>query len=101
MGIKLNEGRFFTGDNNQVNLVWVRSYSGKRVEVQYLVMPDASRGSFHSAEESSTLSPETKEERRSVEIEPVLIRLDRNARVEDPGPTLPHKYGCGKRRSGS
>ena len=77
-----SSGADFYWDNNQVNLVWVKLPAGNTVEVQYLVIPDISlAGSFRLGGRFDFVTRNS--ERKSVEIEPVVIRLDRNARVEE------------------
>lgn len=82
-----SSGADFYWDNNQVNLVWLNLPSAGMVKVRYLVTPDASlSGSFRLAGRFDYIVGE--KERRSVELQPVVIRLDRNAFIED-APSLP------------
>jgi len=75
-------GADFYWDNNQVNLVWVKLPSAPVIRVQYLVTPDASlSGSFKLGGRVDYIINNS--ERRSVELQPVIIRLDRNADVEN------------------
>jgi len=75
-------GADFYWDNNQVNLVWVKLPSVPVIKVQYLVTPDAAlSGSFRLGGRIDYIV--NKSERRSVELEPVLIKLDRRADVKD------------------
>jgi hypothetical protein len=77
-----SSGADFYWDNNQVNFVWVKLPPVPVVRVQYLVKPDAAlSGSFRLGGRLDYIDGGS--ERRSVEIQPLLIRLDRKARVED------------------
>lgn len=75
-------GADFYWDNNQVNLVWLALPSVEVVKVQYLVTPDASlSGSFRLGGRFDYIVQN--KERKSVEVSPLLIRLDRKAVVEE------------------
>jgi len=75
-------GADFYWDNNQVNLVWVKLPNAPVIRVQYLVTPDASlSGSFRLGGRIDYIIGES--ERKIAELQPVLIRLDRNAEVTD------------------
>jgi hypothetical protein len=74
-------GADFYWDNNQVNMVWLKLPASKVFSVRYFVTPDASlSGSFKLGGRIDYISDG--KERHSVEISPVLIRLDRNSVVE-------------------
>ncbi|HUS86066.1 MAG TPA: hypothetical protein VMW76_02410 [Bacteroidales bacterium] len=80
-------GADFYWENNQVNLVWVKLPDDEVLKVQYLVTADESLGgSFRMGGRFDYII--NGKERRSVEFNPILIRLNRSAPVSGV-PLLP------------
>jgi len=75
-------GADFYWENNQVNLIWVKLPDDKVLRVQYLVTADGSLGgSFRLGGRFDYIV--NGRERRSVESDPMLIRLNKSAPVSE------------------
>ncbi|MCD4769871.1 MAG: hypothetical protein K8R35_06875 [Bacteroidales bacterium] len=79
--VETNGGDFYF-DDNQVNIVWVNMDEKDSVRVRYLVRADESlSGSFRLGGRFDYII--NGRERRSAEVNTILIKLDREAEVED------------------
>jgi len=75
-------GADFYWENNQVNFVWVKMPKDEIIRISYLAMADAAlTGSFRLGGKLDYVIEG--KERRSVEFNPVIIRLDRDATIEE------------------
>ena len=86
-----NSGGDFYFDDNQVNIVWVNMDERDPVRVRYLVRADESlSGSFRLGGRFDYVI--NGRERRSAEVNNMLIKLDREAEIED----IPVPEGAGE-----
>ncbi len=75
-------GADFYWENNQVNFVWVKMPKNEIIKVSYLAKADEMlKGSFRLGGTMDYVIERDK--RRSFEVDPVIIRLDQDAIVED------------------
>jgi hypothetical protein len=75
-------GADFYWENNQVNFVWVKMPEDEIIRISYLAMADETlTGSFRLGGKLDYVIEG--KERKSVEFIPVLIRLDKDATVEE------------------
>ncbi|MBN1388021.1 MAG: SPOR domain-containing protein [Bacteroidales bacterium] len=77
-----SSGADFYWENNQVNFVWVKMPQDKIIRISYLAMADeALTGSFRLGGKLDYVIEG--KDRKSVEFNPLVIRLDKNAIVEE------------------
>jgi len=75
-------GADFYWENNQVNFVWVKMPEDEIIRISYLAMADkALTGSFRLGGKLDYVIEG--KERKSVEFTPVIVRLDKDATVEE------------------
>jgi hypothetical protein len=75
-----SNGADFYWDNDQVNLVWLKLPAEKTIKFRYLVTPDESlSGSFKIGGRFDYIV--ANRERKSVEVNPILVKLKRGAEV--------------------
>lgn len=75
-------GADFYWENNQVNFVWVKMPEDEIIRISYLAMADAAlTGSFRLGGKLDYVIDG--KERKSVEFSPVIIRLDKDATIEE------------------
>ncbi len=75
-------GADFYWENNQVNFVWVKMPEDEIIRISYLAMANAAlTGSFRLGGKLDYVIDG--KERKSVEFSPVIIRLDKDATIEE------------------